>query len=128
MRWPELSRNGVNHLLAAVVEHRQLCAARGMMLPPEMAALEAALVSLKVSTGQHGSPLVEPLQDAEADGMTTTPRLAYNAPEVSQTLGWSLSTTKRRIADGTLPSIKVGRTRRVPADALNAFLDTRAGR
>lgn len=41
-----------------------------------------------------------------------------SAAQVAQRLGISLRTVRRRIADGTLPSLKVGGAVRIPASAL----------
>ena len=43
-----------------------------------------------------------------------------SAAEVAARLGLSLRTVRRRIADGTLPSVRIGRAVRVPAGALEA--------
>ena len=43
-----------------------------------------------------------------------------SANEVADRLGISLRTVRRRIADGTLPSVKVGGTVRIPISALDA--------
>jgi excisionase family DNA binding protein len=43
-----------------------------------------------------------------------------SAAEVAERLGISLRTARRRIADGTLPSVKIGGAVRVPASALGA--------
>jgi excisionase family DNA binding protein len=41
-----------------------------------------------------------------------------SAAQVAERLGISLRTVRRRIADGTLPSLKVGGAVRIPAPAL----------
>lgn len=43
------------------------------------------------------------------------------AAEVAARLGISLRTVRRRIADGSLPSVKIGGAVRIPASALEAF-------
>ena len=48
--------------------------------------------------------------------MDETPFLS--AAQVAERLGISLRTVRRRIADGTLPSLKVGGAVRIPASAL----------
>jgi excisionase family DNA binding protein len=48
-----------------------------------------------------------------------------SAAQVAERLGISLRTVRRRIADGTLPSLKVGGAVRIPASAL-AIPDTEA--
>jgi len=44
-------------------------------------------------------------------------------PEVARSLRMSEVTVWRRIADGGLPSVKIGGLRRVPARALEELLD-----
>jgi excisionase family DNA binding protein len=48
--------------------------------------------------------------------------ILYRAEEVAQLLGVGLTTAKAKIASGELRSIKIGRSRRVPADALEQFV------
>lgn len=42
------------------------------------------------------------------------------AGEVAERLGISLRTVRRRIADGSLPAVRIGRAVRIPIDALKA--------
>jgi excisionase family DNA binding protein len=44
--------------------------------------------------------------------------------EVADRLGCSVRTVRRRIADGTLPSVKVGALRLVPEEALDRIIRT----
>jgi excisionase family DNA binding protein len=57
---------------------------------------------------------------------TMTTRRAVTVMEAAQTLGVSRVHAYRLVADGTLPSFRLGRTVRIPADAIEAML--RAGR
>jgi len=50
------------------------------------------------------------------------PRILYPAAEVAQQLGVGLTMAKSLIASGELRSVKIGRARRVPADALYEFV------
>lgn len=50
------------------------------------------------------------------------------AAEVAALLQVSLRTVRRLIADGTLPSVRIGRAVRVPQEALDAFLSGQARR
>lgn len=49
-------------------------------------------------------------------------RILYPTDEVAQQLGVGLTTAKALIASGELRSIKIGRSRRVPAEALHEFV------
>lgn len=49
-------------------------------------------------------------------------RLAYRPSEAAQVLGLSLRTVHRRIADGSLRSLRRGGARLVPASELARFL------
>ena len=50
-------------------------------------------------------------------------RLAYSIPEAGLLLGLGHATTERLVASGRLPSVKVGRRRLVPADALRRLVE-----
>ncbi|WP_411091357.1 helix-turn-helix domain-containing protein [Streptomyces sp. 049-1] len=49
-------------------------------------------------------------------------RILYPTAEVAQQLGVSLTTAKALIGSGELRSVKIGRARRVPADALHDYV------
>lgn len=58
--------------------------------------------------------------------MATTadiPRLLLSTPEVARALGVSERFVKKLISAGTLPSLKVGRLRRVSAGDLHAWIE-----
>jgi excisionase family DNA binding protein len=57
---------------------------------------------------------------------TMTKRRVVTVTEAAQTLGVSRVHAYRLVADGTLPSFRLGRAVRIPADAIEAML--RAGR
>ncbi|MEU3033498.1 helix-turn-helix domain-containing protein [Streptomyces griseoaurantiacus] len=48
--------------------------------------------------------------------------ILYRADEVAKLLSVGLTTAKAKIASGELRSIKIGRSRRVPADALHEYV------
>jgi excisionase family DNA binding protein len=52
------------------------------------------------------------------------PRLLLSTPEVARALGVSDRFVKQLIQAGTLPSLKVGRLRRVYAGDLHAWIDS----
>ncbi|MET8862294.1 helix-turn-helix domain-containing protein [Nonomuraea sp. NPDC004580] len=49
-------------------------------------------------------------------------RMLYPAVEAAEQLGISLTTTKALIKSGALRSVKIGRARRVPVEALQEFV------
>ncbi|MEU9245678.1 helix-turn-helix domain-containing protein [Streptomyces sp. NPDC048385] len=49
-------------------------------------------------------------------------RILYPTDEVAEQLGVGLTTAKALIKSGTLRSVKIGRARRVPADALHEYV------
>lgn len=53
-------------------------------------------------------------------------KLTLSAHEVAEVLGVSLLTVRRRIADGTLPAVRIGRRIVVPRAALERWLDSEA--
>jgi excisionase family DNA binding protein len=52
-------------------------------------------------------------------------KLLYSVPETAEALNQSRSRTYEQIASGEIPSIKVGKLRRVPVDALKAWVKER---
>lgn len=48
-------------------------------------------------------------------------RLLYRPPEAAAIMGVSRSTIYRRLVDGSLPSLTIGRCRLIPGDELAAF-------
>ncbi|WP_030606305.1 helix-turn-helix domain-containing protein [Streptomyces achromogenes] len=49
-------------------------------------------------------------------------RILYPTNEVAEQLGVGLTTAKALIKSGELRSVKIGRARRVPADALHEYV------
>jgi excisionase family DNA binding protein len=54
-------------------------------------------------------------------------RLLLKPTEAAETLGLGRSKTYELIADGTLPSVRVGGSVRIPADALRSWVAECAG-
>lgn len=52
------------------------------------------------------------------------PRTHLTTNEVARTIGVSPRTVQRMITDGRLPSVQIGRARRIPRDALDDLTDT----
>ena len=50
------------------------------------------------------------------------PRILHPVTEVAEQLGVGITTAKALIATGQLRSVKIGRARRVPAEALHEYV------
>ncbi len=50
------------------------------------------------------------------------PRVAYSPESAAEALDLSRSTIYNMMADGRLPSFKIGRCRRIPADAVQSLV------
>ena len=66
------------------------------------------------------------------EGMTMEPYSAegpigqhYTVREIAALLGMTERYIRKLVADGDLPAYKIGRSVRVPAESLSAFLDAR---
>ena len=59
--------------------------------------------------------------------MDTPARLAYSPAEAAVALGMSRSKVYELMADGTLPSLTLGRSRRIRVADLDALLADRVG-
>ena len=55
--------------------------------------------------------------------MTAPARLLYDIPTAAEQLSVSTRMLDRLIADGVIETVKVGRLRRVPADALADYIE-----
>lgn len=53
---------------------------------------------------------------------SATARLAYSPAEAAEVLGVCRATIYNRMQDGTIPSVRIGAARRIPAAALEALL------
>lgn len=57
----------------------------------------------------------------------TVDKLLYTPVEAAHALGVSRSTLYALMATGDVPSVRIGASRRVPADALRRYIDRLAG-
>jgi excisionase family DNA binding protein len=95
------------HLVHAVSSHVRWCRANGI---PATAVVHL----LEVLEG-HRRPTVAP----GADGVETDLVRTHLTPtEVAERLGVSVKTVRRRVADGSLPAVRVGRALRIPVSAV----------
>jgi excisionase family DNA binding protein len=60
--------------------------------------------------------------DCWSGGLLPDPRLLLPLPEAGARLELSRATVQRLVTDGTLPSVKIGRSRRIAVVDLEAFV------
>jgi excisionase family DNA binding protein len=116
----ELDGDLAGHLAVAVRRHREMLDHVGRACPDELVALERVFVT--ACNGQGVSGAFTPLPADSVGGMTAdwlTPRQAARMTSLS------LSTIRRSVADGSLTSTKVGRSRRIAVEDLNEFMGGR---
>lgn len=106
----------VPHLVYALDVHRKWCRSRGVRSPP---ALDALLVALAASAGQE-RPGVDAVPSSVEAGAVPTP-LLLDDRAAAERLGVSARTVRRLRAGGALPSILVGKQRRIRVTDLEAF-------
>ena len=58
--------------------------------------------------------------------MENPQKLAITVPEVADTLGCAEATGWKYIADGTIPSFRLGKCRRISVDVLRAWMRQQA--
>jgi excisionase family DNA binding protein len=68
------------------------------------------------------------MAQAARKNTTNEPQLLLTVDEAAQRLGVGRSTMYGLILDGAVESVRIGRLRRVPADALPRYLDQLRGR
>lgn len=67
--------------------------------------------------------------DADGRGARkTVERLLLRPEEAGEVLGFSRSKTYQLLADGTLPTVKIGRSTRIPVEALREWVRSQAVR
>jgi excisionase family DNA binding protein len=110
------------HLLAALQEHRARLARTYRTLPRP---LEDLLLSLQLpaaaSSGQARTDVDLALNDPHADAVLVDLATAARFLAVSE------RAVRRLVADGDLPSVLIGRSRRIHRDDIDAYLRTQRG-
>lgn len=66
--------------------------------------------------------MTPPVSDLCSPARATVDRLAYTVPEAAESLHLSLPSVYNLINSGRLRSVKLGKSRRIPADALRDLL------
>ena len=117
--WAPVDAVLARHRVVALERYARALWADGIELPPELVALlEACRTRSRTVPG--GSPLVS--------GAATAPSsepmvLLATLNEAGEALRLGSSTIKRLVASGALPTVKVGRARRVHVEDLARFAD-----
>jgi excisionase family DNA binding protein len=110
------------HLIAALHEHRARLARTYRALPRPLEDLLLALqVPAAASSGQARTDVDLALDDPHADAVLVDLATAARFLAVSE------RAVRRLVADGDLPSVLIGRTRRIHRDDIDAYLRTQRG-
>lgn len=106
------------HLAVAIQRHREVLDRLGYASPPELPELQDVLVT--IARGGPGRP-----QTAAVVNGATVRGVDHDwltPDETAVVSGLSPRTIRRRIADGSLQSSKIGRSRRVSRTDLDEFM------
>lgn len=108
------------HLAAAIRAHRHRLRRDYLDCPAELEAIEVA-ATRRARTSQAATAVVEAAEHADGE-----PMLLLTKETAAGALSVSPRTIQRLIAAGELPTVAVGRSRRIHRDALDAFVARRA--
>jgi excisionase family DNA binding protein len=111
-----VDRVAEQHLARAVDSYVVGLRRNGIAVPPELAALVAAFTA---SSRLQPTGRAEDHDDDDAGRMP----LLLDYDEVGQLLGVSDRTVQRLVADGALPSVTIGRSRRVRPEDLREYVN-----
>jgi excisionase family DNA binding protein len=104
-----------DHITAALVRHCQQLRRDGQPIPLELAVLRDAFYAAATASNRQAPPLFDPPQElAQPD--------AVSIPEAAGKLGVSQRTVERRIADGSLRVVRLGRRVLVPQTEVDRLL------
>lgn len=121
MRWLLLDAEAAQHVQAALLHYRRRLRQNYHWPPPDIDALERALAQPSgTAAGRPGPPPVDPSGGGTDGGPD---RLLVTVEEAARMLAVSQRTVERLLADDRLPSVTIGRARRIHRDDLDAFLD-----
>ncbi len=106
------------HLAVAVRRHREVCDRLGYAYPTELAELEETLAGIA-----HGGPERPRMAPAgNSANVRGVDHDWFSPAEAVIATGLSPRTIRRRIADGSLSSSKIGRCRRIARADLDDFM------
>ncbi len=117
-----LDDQGRVHLAVALAEHRRRLRRDHLVMPDSLEQLAATLgLPAAASSGQQRQDFDEVVRSGDADGVL------LDTATTARALGVSERTVRRLIAERAIPSMTVGRARRIHRDDLDAYLrDQRA--
>lgn len=111
-----------SHIALALDNHRGWCRSNLRPYPPELSELVLMLTEAARS-GQERPTSADAVDSAAGDGHGRKTKLLLTVEEVAEVLNVGVRTVRRLTDAGDLPSITVGRSRRIHADDLNDYLD-----
>ncbi len=108
------------HLAVALDAHAKTCRANGLGLPADLVEFASRCwnTARRVSEDLDGQALADLVPGAHSAPMLLT------IPEAAAALRLSVPTVKRLVADGTIPSVAIGRARRIRVEDLTTYLDS----
>lgn len=114
-----LSPTVAGHLAVAIDGHRRWAARVGMLLPPELAELQAAMTAAAARGRQDATPL-EDL--AELRDRPAVPPLLLSYEDAAAALCLSVRSVQRLVAAGELRSVQLGGSVRIAVAELTRFV------
>lgn len=126
----DVDRKTASHVALAVRHHREALARAGKPCPESLAAVEVKLTeAVHAAAIRQFPPLAATVagavQDDRDDPSDVHDREWLSVREVALVTGLGVRTLERRLADGTLPSTRIGRCRRIARGDLNGFMEGR---
>lgn len=120
-----MSAEDAGHLAVAVRLYRQRARSLGVAVPAAFAQYEAELAS-RAMRCQDATPLAD-LWSVTQSGLVPTPPRLLTVQQAADAMTMSARTVWRRIADGTLPSVKIRGLTRIRVEDLDAFVNQLGG-
>jgi excisionase family DNA binding protein len=102
------------HAAVMIRDYRAGCQRHGWACPPELAALEQLALQLVKSAQERAGART----DSPIETTRSYPRKMLTVNEYAQAMDVDPSTVRRWVKAGRVPVVRVGRTVRIPAAAL----------
>lgn len=112
------------HLKVALAEHRRVARTNGHTVPPALLALEQAAHAAASPPGADGNRQEPPKGGEAAEPGPTVEPMTRTVRETARILDVSARSVERRVQRGEIRSVKIGRSRRIPLDAIDELLGT----
>jgi excisionase family DNA binding protein len=114
----------LHHVARALGLQAMWCRQNGFSVPPELVAWAEQAQDWATAV-QGGSKVAAACFGADAAPVSAP--LLLSTPAAAELLGCSASTVKRLMADGSLPTVVVGGTRRIRRSDLEAYVEHLGG-